>query len=190
MNLLFIDIFFLIVVVMFMMLWFWFEFLGLLYIDGVMEGIFDLEILWLIGMCWMFLWDDVLWYLILFVDCDDCVDWVIIDFVMERYVGEVVFNEFELDDVVMNFCIVFNFGWMGCDYGIEVVCVVFDYVFDDLGVYCVGFDVFVFNLCVEWFYEKVGFWYEGWQCEMFFWDGEWVDLILMVVFSMDECLVF
>ena len=47
-------------------------------------------------------------------------------------------------------------------------------------------DVFSFNPRAQRSYEKAGFRYEGRQRHTLFWDGEWVDSILMGVLSTDE----
>ena len=160
--------------------------LGPSHIDGAMEGISDPETLRLTGTRRTFSRDDVLRHLTSLAARDDRADWAIIDLATERYVGEVVLNELEPDDAAMNFRIALNPGWMGRDYGTEAARAVLDHAFDDLGVHRVGLDVFAFNPRAERSYEKAGFRHEGRQRETLFWDGEWVDSILMAALSTDE----
>ncbi|MDX2400228.1 GNAT family N-acetyltransferase [Microbacterium algeriense] len=160
--------------------------LGPSHIDGAMEGISDPETLRLTGTRRTFSRDDVLRHLTSLADRDDRADWAIIDLATERYVGEVVLNELEPDDAAMNFRIALNPGWMGRGYGTEAARAVLDHAFDDLGVHRVGLDVFAFNPRAERSYEKAGFRHEGRQRETLFWDGEWVDSILMAALSTDE----
>lgn len=61
-----------------------------------------------------------------------------------------------------------------------------DHAFDGIGLHRVSLDVFAFNPRAERSYEKAGFRHEGRQRDTLFWDGEWVDSILMAALSTDE----
>ena len=86
----------------------------------------------------------------------------------------------------MNFRIALNPGRLGRGFGTEATHAVLDHAFDRIRLHRVSLDVFSFNPRAQRSYEKAGFRYEGRQRHTLFWDGEWVDSILMSALSTDE----
>ncbi|MFJ6532663.1 GNAT family N-acetyltransferase [Microbacterium sp. NPDC091662] len=160
--------------------------LGVAHLDGVWEGLFDAESLRLTGTRQTFTREAVVRHLESLADRADRADWAIIERATEEYVGEIVLNELEEDDAAMNFRISLNPGRVGRGFGTEATRAVLDHAFDRIGLHRVSLDVFSFNPRAQRSYEKAGFRYEGRQRETLFWDGEWVDSIMMSVLSTDE----
>ncbi|MFK0240225.1 GNAT family N-acetyltransferase [Microbacterium sp. NPDC090281] len=159
--------------------------LGIAHLDGVWEGLFDEETLRLTGTRQTFTREAVVRHLESLAARDDRADWAIIDLATEGYVGEIVLNELDDDDASMNFRIALNPGRLGRGFGTEATRAVLDHAFDRIGLHRVELDVYSFNPRAQRSYEKAGFRYEGRQRETLFWDGEWVDSILMAVLSTD-----
>ena len=160
--------------------------LGIAHIDGVWEGLFDEESMRLTGTRQTFTREAVMRLLESIGGRDDRADWAIIDLETEGYVGEIVLNELEADDATMNFRIALNPGRLGRGFGTEATHAVLDHAFDRIRLHRVSLDVFSFNPRAQRSYEKAGFRYEGRQRHTLFWDGEWVDSILMSALSTDE----
>ncbi|AZS41837.1 MULTISPECIES: GNAT family N-acetyltransferase [Microbacterium] len=160
--------------------------LGVAHIDGVWEGLFDEESMRLTGTRQTFTREAVVRHLESIGGRDDRADWAIIDLETGGYVGEVVLNELEADDAAMNFRIALNPGRLGRGFGTEATHAVLDHAFDRIRLHRVSLDVFSFNPRAQRSYEKAGFRYEGRQRHTLFWDGEWVDSILMSALSTDE----
>lgn len=160
--------------------------LGPAHLDGVMAGLADPENLRLTGTRQSFTREAVANHLETLADRDDRADWAIIDRETGGYVGEIVLNELEEDDAAMNFRIALTPGWTGRGFGTEATRAVLDHAFDAIGLHRVGLDVYSFNPRAERSYEKAGFRHEGRQRHTLFWEGEWVDSVLMAVLSTDE----
>lgn len=160
--------------------------LGVVHLEGVWEGLFDQESLRLTGTRQTFTREAVVRHLESLATRDDRADWAIIDLETEEYVGEIVLNDLEEDDASMNFRIALNPGHPGRGFGTEATRAVLDHAFDRIQLHRVSLDVFSFNPRAQRSYEKAGFRYEGRQRDTMFWDGEWVDSILMAVLSTDE----
>jgi RimJ/RimL family protein N-acetyltransferase len=160
--------------------------LGIAHFDGVWEGLFDEETLRLTGTRQTFTREAVVRHLESLAARDDRADWAIIDLETEQYVGEIVLNELNEDDASINFRIMLAPGHPGRGFGTEATRAILDYAFDRIGLHRVELDVYSFNPRAQRSYEKAGFRYEGRQRDTLFWDGEWVDSILMAVLSTDE----
>lgn len=63
----------------------------------------------------------------------------------------------------------------GC--GTEALHLWINYLFTNTEVHKLYLDTWSFNPRMIRVAEKVGFFYEGCQCEMRFWEGEWLDLV-------------
>ncbi|WP_029262164.1 MULTISPECIES: GNAT family N-acetyltransferase [unclassified Microbacterium] len=160
--------------------------LGVAHLDHVWGTLFDEETLRLTGTRQTFTRENVVRHLDSLANRDDRADWAIIDLETEEYVGEIVLNELNEDDASINFRIMLAAGRPGHGYGTEATLAVLDYAFDRIGVHRVELDVYSFNPRAQRSYEKAGFRHEGRQRDTLFWDGEWVDSILMAVLSTDE----
>jgi RimJ/RimL family protein N-acetyltransferase len=160
--------------------------LALAHLDHVMEGLADEETLRLTGTRAVFDRDAVARHLDALRTRTDRADWAIIDLATGGYVGEVVLNELDEENASMNFRIALAPGWTGRGYGTEATGAVLDHAFDGIGLHRVALDVYSFNPRAARSYEKAGFRYEGRQRHTLFWDGEWVDSILMSVLNTDD----
>jgi RimJ/RimL family protein N-acetyltransferase len=160
--------------------------LGIAHLDAVWEGLFDEETLRLTGTRQTFTREAVVRHLESLAARDDRADWAIIELETEGYVGEIVLNELNDDDASMNFRIALNPDHLDRGFGTEATRAVLDHAFDRIGLHRVELDVYSFNPRAQRSYEKAGFRYEGRQRDTMFWDGEWVDSILMAVLSTDE----
>jgi len=160
--------------------------LALVHLDHVMDGLTDEETLRLTGTRAVFERDAVARHLDSLDARTDRADWAIIDLATGGYIGEVVLNELEEENASMNFRIALTPEWTGRGYGTEATGAVLDHAFDAIGLHRVALDVYSFNPRAARSYEKAGFRYEGRQRHTLFWDGEWVDSILMSILSTDD----
>ncbi|WP_417540239.1 GNAT family N-acetyltransferase [Microbacterium maritypicum] len=160
--------------------------LSIAHLEGVWAGLFDEETMRLTGTRQVFTREAVVRHLESLATRDDRADWAIIDLETEEYVGEIVLNEMDADAASMNFRIALNPGRLGRGFGTEATRAVLDYAFDRIRLHRVSLDVFSFNPRAQRSSEKAGFRHEGRQRDTMFWDGEWVDSILMAVLSTDE----
>lgn len=160
--------------------------LGPQHLDGVMEGLADPDTMRLTGTRETFTREAVSGHLESVHSRADRADWAIIDPATETYLGEIVLNELEEADASMNFRIALTPTATGRGVGTEATVAVLDYAFARIGLHRVSLDVYSFNPRAERAYEKAGFRHEGRQRHTLFWDGEWVDSVLMSVLSTDE----
>lgn len=159
--------------------------LGLQHLDDVLAGLQDEETLRLTGTTGSFDRESVALHLGRVGPREDRADWAIIESASERYVGEVVLNELDTENASMNFRIALGPGWPGRGYGTEATVLALDHAFSSLHLHRVYLDVYSFNPRAERSYQKSGFRTEGRQRHTLFWDGEWIDSILMSVLSTD-----
>ncbi|GAB3582277.1 GNAT family protein [Leifsonia lichenia] len=159
--------------------------LGPQHLDAVWPGLQDQETMRLTGTRATFDVDAVARHLAAVPSAPDRADWAIVDLASGEYVGEIVLNELDEADASMNFRIALAPGAPGRGYGAEATTVVLDHAFSALGLHRVFLDVYSFNPRAQRSYEKAGFVVEGRQRHTLFWDGEWVDSILMSVLSSD-----
>lgn len=160
--------------------------LGAEFLDEVMLGLADTETLRLTGTTATFTREAVAAHLAAVGARDDRADWAILDAGTGDYLGEIVLNELDDENAAMNFRIALLPGRPGRGYGTEATTAVLDHAFTSIGLHRVSLDVFSFNPRAVRSYEKAGFRHEGRQRHTLFWDGEWVDSLLMGVLSTDE----
>jgi len=102
------------------------------------------------------------------------------------YLGEVVLNELEEDDLAMNYRIALaGPSLRGQGYGTEAGRAVVDWAFDEVGLHRVSLEVFAFNPVAQRSYEKIGFLVEGRARDALRWDGAWVDAVRMAMLDTD-----
>lgn len=159
--------------------------LGPQHLDAIWPGLQDHETMRLTGTRTHFEVDAVARHLAAVPSAPDRADWAIVESASGEYLGEIVLNELDETDASMNFRIALAPGAPGRGFGTEAATVVLDHAFGELGLHRVYLDVFSFNPRAQRSYEKVGFVAEGRQRHTLFWDGEWVDSILMSVLSSD-----
>jgi RimJ/RimL family protein N-acetyltransferase len=117
----------------------------------------------------------------------DRADWAILRNTDQRFVGEVVLNEFDRHNESANFRIMLgprqNFGH---GYGSEATRLVVDNAFDVVGLHRLSLDVFDVNPRARRVYEKCGFRAEGVLRDALCWDGEWIDATVMSIVAGDR----
>ncbi|NJC21624.1 RimJ/RimL family protein N-acetyltransferase [Arthrobacter pigmenti] len=59
------------------------------------------------------------------------------------------------------------------------------HAFDVVGVHRIGLEVYAFNPRAQRVYEKCGFRMEGRRRDALYWDGEWIDAIMMGLLAAD-----
>lgn len=160
--------------------------LGTEHLDEVLAGLADPETVRLTGTRQEFTRADVAQHLTSLPTRDDRLDWAIIDLETESYIGEIVLNELDEENASMNFRIALMPRWTGQGYGTEATGAVLDHAFDEIDLHRVALDVYSFNPRAARSYEKAGFRYEGRQRHTLFWEGDWVDSILMSILRTDD----
>jgi RimJ/RimL family protein N-acetyltransferase len=159
--------------------------LGPEYVDEALAALGDAEAMKLTGTRARFTRDQVLAHLTRLPDADDRADFAILDEEGD-YVGEVVLNELDEDNLAMNYRIALAGPTVrGKGYGTEAGRAVVEWGFDGVGLHRIGLDVFSINPGAQRSYEKIGFRVEGRARHTMLWDGEWIDSILMGMLATD-----
>lgn len=159
--------------------------LGPEHLDGVLAALADADAMRLTGTRASFTREQIRDYLERLPGADDRADFAILG---ERgaYLGEVVLNELEEDDLAMNYRIALaGPAARGHGYGTEAGRAVVDWAFEEVGLHRISLEVYSFNPAAQRSYEKIGFQVEGRARDALLWDGEWVDSILMGLLSTD-----
>ncbi|MFB7891706.1 GNAT family N-acetyltransferase [Microbacterium sp. NPDC056044] len=155
------------------------------YLDDVMVALQDAEAMKLTGTRTEFIREQVLAHLERLVGADDRADFAILD-ASGAYLGEIVLNDLDHDNLAMNYRIgLASSGVRGQGYGTEAGRAVVEWGFDAVGLHRISLDVFSFNPGAQRSYEKIGFVVEGRARDAMLWDGEWVDSILMSMLATD-----
>ncbi len=115
----------------------------------------------------------------------DRADWAMIRVSDGTFIGEVVLNDLDEDNQSMNFRIGLDPEHLGQGYGTEATRAVLNYGFDMVKLHRISLSVYAFNPRAQRVYEKCGFVKEGLERDALFWDGQWVDSVLMSVLSSD-----
>lgn len=101
-----------------------------------------------------------------------------------RAVGEVVINDIDHDNHSGNIRIsLFSEDDLNKGYGTEAMQLMVDYGFRELGLHRIALGVYDFNPRAIHVYEKMGFKREGVMRDSLYWDGEYIDEIMMSVLS-------
>ena len=118
---------------------------------------------------------------------DDRLDLAIIACENDGYVGEVVLNELDTDNLSCGFriCLVGPRAF-GRGYGTEATQLILAHAFDTVGVNRIELEVYDFNPRARHVYEKLGFVHEGTKRQALRWDGQWVDAHLMALLASDR----
>ncbi|MEV0378671.1 GNAT family protein [Nonomuraea sp. NPDC050643] len=100
----------------------------------------------------------------------------------EEYVGEVVLNELDTDNLSCNLRIaLIGARVFGKGYGTEALELVLGHAFTTTPLHRIRLDVFTFNERARHVYKKVGFVEEGVERDALRWDGEWHDSVRMSI---------
>jgi RimJ/RimL family protein N-acetyltransferase len=155
------------------------------YIDEVMAALQDTEAMKLTGTRGAFSREQVLMHLERVVAADDRADFAILD-ESGTYIGEVVLNELDEDNLAVNYRIALaSSAARGRGYGTEAGRAAVEWAFDTAGLHRIALDVYSFNPVAQRSYEKIGFRVEGRARHTLLWDGEWADSILMGMLATD-----
>lgn len=112
----------------------------------------------------------------------DRADWAILRNTDGRFVGEVVFNQYDPDNGSANFRIMLGPAeHFGHGYGTEATRLVIDYALGVVGLHRIGLHVYDLNPRARHVYEKCGFRAEGVLRDALRWDGEWIDATMMSI---------
>lgn len=162
--------------------------LGPEHIEAVMVGLQDADAMRLTGTRDSFTHERVLSHLARLPGADDRADFAILD-ADGAYLGEVVLNELDDDNLAMNYRIALvGRAARGRGIGTEAGRAVVAWGFDEVGLHRIGLDVFSFNPAAQRSYEKIGFHVEGIARHTMLWDGEWIDSVLMSMLVSDPRL--
>ncbi len=153
--------------------------------ESLFAGINDLETRKLTGTHATFTLEAVQTFLAGLPTRDDRADWAIIRVSDGAFIGEVVLNNLDIDNQSMNFRIGLQAEHLGQGYGTEATRAVVAYGFEQVGLHRISLGVYAFNPRAQRVYEKCGFIREGIERKALFWDGQWVDSIVMSVLSTD-----
>lgn len=159
--------------------------LGPAFLEQTMDALQDADAMRLTGTRAEFTREQVLAHLQRLPGADDRADFAILDG-DGAYLGEVVLNDLEVDDLAMNYRIALaGSALRGRGYGTEAGRAVVAWAFDEVGLHRISLDVFSFNPGAQRSYEKIGFQVEGRARDALLWDGEWVDSVLMAMLATD-----
>lgn len=116
---------------------------------------------------------------------DDRLDWAVEDAVSGEYAGGLAVNDIDADNETAGFRIDLVPAYRGRGIGPEAIELMLRHLFESVGVYRVGLEVYAFNPRAQRSYEKCGFVVEGRVRGALLWDGERVDAILMGLLRAD-----
>lgn len=154
-------------------------------LDEVMASLEDADAMRLTGTRAQFTREQVLAHLERLVGADDRADFAVLDDA-GTYLGEVVLNDLDDDNLAMNYRIALAAEAVrGRGYGTEAGRAVVEWAFDVAGVHRISLDVYSFNPGAQRSYEKIGFRVEGLARHTLLWDGEWADSVLMAMLATD-----
>ncbi|MFI6506468.1 GNAT family N-acetyltransferase [Streptosporangium sp. NPDC050855] len=104
----------------------------------------------------------------------------------DAYVGEIVLNELDADNLSCNLRIALvGPRAYGRGYGTEAIRLTLDHVFRTTALHRVGLEVYAFNERAVHVYRKLGFVQEGVCRDALFMGGEWYDSVIMSILASD-----
>ncbi|WP_344856544.1 GNAT family protein [Planomonospora alba] len=117
---------------------------------------------------------------------DDRLDLAICAAEDDSYVGEIVLNELDADNLSCNLRIALAGPRVfGRGYGTEAIRLVLDHAFATTDLHRIGLEVFDFNDRAVRVYRKIGFVEEGVRRDALLWEGRRHDSIIMSVLRPD-----
>lgn len=111
----------------------------------------------------------------------DRIDLAIYSFALQRYIGEVVLNDYDADKRSLNFRIAIGKRGQGSGHGTEATKLIVDYAFDYLDIDRIELEVFELNERARHVYTSVGFVETGRIKNSFTFDGTSYDAITKAV---------
>lgn len=160
--------------------------LGAEHLEGTWTGLQNPESMRLTGTHAQFTRPHIEAWLAGLATADGRADWAIVLDPGGTHIGEVVLNDYDRDNSSIGFRIALNAdSRFGRGYGTEVTRAVVEHAFEVIGVHRISLEVYAFNPRAQRVYEKCGFQVEGRLRDALFWDGEWVDALIMGMLSTD-----
>ncbi|MFW0183337.1 GNAT family N-acetyltransferase [Rothia sp. CCM 9417] len=104
---------------------------------------------------------------------------------LDRYIGEVVFNEYDRANRSVNYRIAIGKAGQNRGYGTEATKLMVDYGFEQLGLNRIELEVLDFNKRARHVYTSCGFIPEGRRRQAFFIDGTYHDAVIKSVLRSD-----
>lgn len=104
---------------------------------------------------------------------------------LDQYVGEVVFNEYDPNNLSVNYRIAIGKAGQNKGYGTEATKLMVDYGFEHLGLNRIELEVYDFNARARHVYTSCGFVPEGRRREALCIDGTFYDALLKAVIRKD-----
>ncbi|WIB77391.1 GNAT family protein [Curtobacterium sp. MCPF17_002] len=159
--------------------------LGPDHLDETMAALGDHDAMRLTGTRGTFTREQVRAHLDRLPGAEDRADFAIAD-ADGTYLGEVVLNELEEDDLAVNYRIALaGPSLRGHGYGTEAGRAVVDWAFDEVGLHRISLEVYAFNPVARRSYEKIGFVVEGRARDALRWGGAWIDAVRMAMLDSD-----
>lgn len=112
-------------------------------------------------------------------------DLAIVDPITGRCVGEAVLNELRERDDACNFRILIGPAGRNRGLGTEATRLMVDHAFRSTPLHRIELEVYAFNPRARRAYERVGFRYEGEKRQVFRFDDEYIDTIVMGMLRTD-----
>ncbi|MGK4579441.1 GNAT family N-acetyltransferase [Kitasatospora sp. HPMI-4] len=113
----------------------------------------------------------------------DRLDLAVVERATGLCVGETVLNRWDSGNRSCNFRILLASSGQNRGLGTEALRLIVGYGFEQLGLHRISLGVLAFNPRARRSYEKAGFVLEGVQRDALYYDGEWVDDIVMSILA-------
>ncbi len=113
----------------------------------------------------------------------DRLDLAVVDRSTDRFVGEVVLNEWDEGNRSCGFRVIIGPAGRDRGLGTDAVRLIVGYGFEQLGLHRISLEVFATNPRARRVYEKVGFVAEGVLRESLRYGDEWIDTTVMAILA-------
>ena len=157
---------------------------GVADLPGLTELVTDPEVRRLTGSHASFDVKALEWWYATRAEHDDRLDLAIVERATGEYVGEVVLNELDRNNLSCSFRIaLIGARAFGRGLGTEATRLILGHAFETVGLNRVTLEVYDFNPRARHVYEKAGFVHEGTQRQALRWQDAWVDAHSMAVLA-------
>ncbi|MEZ0090505.1 GNAT family N-acetyltransferase [Streptacidiphilus sp. EB129] len=113
----------------------------------------------------------------------DRLDMAVLERATGACVGEAALNEWDRHNESCNFRIALAGSAQGRGLGTEATRLICGYGFEKLGLHRISLQVYAFNPQARRVYEKAGFVADGVLRDALYWEGEWVDAVVMSILA-------
>jgi RimJ/RimL family protein N-acetyltransferase len=113
----------------------------------------------------------------------DRLDLAVVDRTTGEYAGEAVLNDLDADNRSCSFRIALRAGFRDRGLGTEAIRLILGHAFGTVGLHRISLEVYAFNPRALAVYERAGFVREGVLRDALYWDGEYVDSIVMSILA-------